>query len=127
MEETKITIAGKEIGLYYCIGASKDFASLAGGLDKIAVYLSSGDGADIQGKIEQVILIMNKWYCRMAACNGETAETITMEETDLFMDPNDTDVYAGAITKAIEIGARKMVKVKAVPSKNAKSGRKRSS
>lgn len=123
MEENKLSF-GREIGLYYCVGAARDLADVCGGLEKIGDYLQDGDGIEIIEKIKKVIIILNKWWCKASACNGDKVDPVTPDELDLYMDPNQMPDYVGVISKTIERGTRKNVKTKPIPAKgkNAPSG-----
>ncbi len=123
MDENTIML-NREIGLYYCLGASKDLAAICGGLDKISDYLQ-GDSALVVDRVSKVIMVLNKWWCRMAACNGDKVEPVTQDELDLYMDPSDTPIYTEAISRAIEEGTKRAVKIKEIPikTKNGQSGR----
>lgn len=124
----KVTIAQKEIGLYYCLGASKEFSKLMGGLNNIKEYMT-GDSAEVVDHMAKLIVILNRWYAKAAACNGEEAETIDADWLDLNMDMTEAGIYGAAIIEAINEGTHRSVEVKPVPQKNAKSGgsRKKSS
>lgn len=124
----KVTIAQKEIGLYYCLGAAKEMSKLMGGLDSIKEYMT-GDAAEVVDRMAKLILIMNRWYAKAAACNGEQAEAVDADWLDLHMDLTEAGVYGAAIIEAINEGTQRSVEVKPIPQKNVKSGgsRKKSS
>lgn len=128
MDDKKLILNDREIGLYYCLGAARELAELCGGLEKISDYLN-GDAAEVMGRAARVILILNKWWCKAAACNGTKVEPITVEELDLYMDPAGMVDYMGAVAQAIEQGTKRTVKTKPIPvkQKNVTSGRKQSS
>ena len=128
MDEKKLILNNREVGLYYCLGAARELAELCGGLEKISDYLN-GDAAEVMSRAARVILILNKWWCKAAACNGTQVEPITAEELDLYMDPAGMVDYMGAVAQAIEQGTKRTVKTKPIPvkQKNVTSGRKQSS
>lgn len=121
----KINIGNKEVGLYYCVGAAKELAKLVGGqLDKFGDYITrAGDDFEMIDRIENLIVLFNKWYCLSSAANGNKIEPIAKEELDVNMDPSSIGEYINALTEAIEIGTKPEVEVKPIPQKNAESGR----
>ena len=127
-ESKKLTLNDREVGLYYCLGASRELAALTGGLENAKEYLN-GNSTEIMDKTCKIILLLNRWWCKAAACNGTQVEPVTQDELDLYFDPAQMPDYMVAINAAIENGTRRMVKTTPIPSKgkNAASGRKRSS
>ena len=127
-ESKKLTLNDREVGLYYCLGASRELAALTGGLEHAKEYLN-GNSTEIMDKTCKIILLLNRWWCKAAACNGTQVEPITQDELDLYFDPAQMPDYVAAISEAIEKGTKRMVKTTPIPSKgkNAVSGRKRSS
>lgn len=128
MDEKKLILNDREIGLYYCLGASRELAALTGGLENAKEYLN-GNSTEIMDKTCKIILLLNKWWCKVAACNGTQVEPVTQDELDLYFDPSQMPDYVAAINEAIEKGTKRMVKTTPIPTKgkNAVSGRKRSS
>ena len=128
MDEKKLILNDREIGLYYCLGASRELAALTGGLENAKEHLN-GNSTEIMDKTCKIILLLNRWWCKAAACNGTQVEPVTQDELDLYFDPAQMPDYMVAINAAIENGTRRMVKTTPIPSKgkNAASGRKRSS
>ena len=127
-ERKEIILNGQKVGLYYCLGTAKDISALCDGLEKIGDYLTSGsDGADVIDRIANVIFVLNHWYCKASACNGVKIEPVTRDFLDLYLDPNDAETYMNAINEAISNGTKQTVKIKTIPTKNAKSGRRQSS
>ncbi len=129
MEEgKKLELNGKAYGLFYCLGAAKEFSKLCGKLEKIGEYVTGGeDGSDIVERIGKVLLILNRWYCKAVACNGEKAEQLTGDILEMFLYPNDVDLYMDLIETAIDRGTKTSVEVKPVPQKNGASGQEASS
>lgn len=125
----KIIIGNKEVGLYYCVGTAKELAKLVGGkLEKLSDYLANvSDDVEMLDRIENLILLFNKWYCMCAAANGKKVEPITKDELDMQLDPSVIGEYVTAITEAIDVGTKTDVEVKTIPQKNVRSGRKQSS
>lgn len=128
MDEKKIVLNGRKIGLYYCLGASRELSALAGGLEQIGDYLK-GDSATVMDRCAKVIQILNKWWCKAAACNGDKVEPVTWDELDIYLDPAEMPDYMAAVVQAIEDGTKRTVKTKPVSTKakNVASGRKQSS
>lgn len=112
-----ISLNGKEIGLYYCLGAAKDLAALSGGLTNLSDYLQGVDAAEIVDRIARIILVLNKWYSRLTK-----EEPVSEDDLYLYMDPNEVTEYMEHITGAISQGTKTEVKIKAVKTKNAESG-----
>lgn len=125
----KINIGNKEVCLYYCIGTAKELAKLIGGrLEKLGDYFSAaGDDFEMLDRVENLIVLFNKWYCVCAAANGSKVEPITKDELDMQMDPSSIGDYVTALTEAIDAGTKTEVEVKPTPQKNVKGGRKQSS
>lgn len=117
----KLKIAQKEIGLYYCLGTAKELSKMTGGLNNIKEYMT-GEIADVLDRMADIIVLMNKWYVKAAACNGITIEPVERDWLDLYMNVSDIVVYGDAIIEAMNEGTSKAVEVKPIPSKNAKSG-----
>lgn len=117
----KITIAQKEIGLYYCLGAAKELSKITGGLNNIKDYMV-GDASEILDKMANVIVLLNQWYAKAAACNGIKVEPVDKDWLDLYMGMSDMTECGDAIIEAMNEGTSKAIEVKPVPSKNAKSG-----
>ncbi len=117
----KVTIAQREFGLYYCLGAAKEMSKLMGGLDNIKEFMT-GDAAEVVDRMAKLILILNRWYVKAAACNGDEAEKADADWLDLNMDITEAGIYGAAIIEAINEGTKKSVEVKPVPQKNVKSG-----
>lgn len=116
MNYAHFELRGREIGLFYCVGTTIELSRLAGGqIEKLTDYLS-GDTADVLEHLVKILLILNKWYCRVT-----NDEPVTEEELLLYMDVNDVTVYIAAIQSAIEMGSKTEIKTKEIKSKNAKS------
>lgn len=115
-----LEINGKKLGLYYCNGSSQDLCKLSGSIEKLPEFLT-GDVGVVIGRIAGVILVLNHWYVKAAACNGTKADEITMEELELFLNPNDAELYMNEIQEALTEGTKKKIEVKPVPSKKKAS------
>lgn len=126
MGDDKLIINDKEVGLYYCLGAAKEIGEVSGGLEHLGDWLTGPVEVTLP-RAAQVILILNHWYVTLARSKGIEVEPVTADDLMVGMDPNKGNDYLAWIQQALTEGTKKTVKVKPVPQKKIKGGRKASS
>jgi hypothetical protein len=110
-----IKARGREIGLFYSVGATIELAELTGGeIEKINDYLNNVPSGEVVKRVVNMIEILNKWYAEDTG-----TEPVSRKKLLTLLDVSDTGDYVSTILDAINKGTKVTIETKEV--KNAES------